>query len=81
MLAIEDVVAHEREGYAAEVAAASEACYHLVGVLVGHGHLLLCLQTYDGLVQGHVVEHRTEGVLAVRCGGGELHGLRYGGAE
>ena len=72
---------HEWEGDATEVAAAAEAGNHHVGIFASHLHLLLSLQTDDGLVQTHVVQHRTECVFAVGCGGGEFDSLRDGCAK
>ena len=80
-LAIEDVMAHEGECDATEVAAATEAGYDNIRVFTGFLHLLLCLETDDRLMDSHVVEHRTECVLTVRCRGGELYCLTDGSAE
>ena len=44
-------MAHEGESQSAEVAAASEAGYHHVGIFLGHLHLLFCFQSYHCLVQ------------------------------
>ena len=74
------LVAHEGEGDATEVAAAAEASDDHVGILAGHLHLLLGLQADDGLVQAHVVEHGAKHIFTMRCGGGQLYGFRDGGA-
>ena len=81
LLAVLDVVAHERIGDAGEVGAAAEAGDHDVGIFAGEGHLLLGLQADDGLVQAHVVEHGAQGVLAVRGGDGQLDRLGDGAAQ
>ena len=75
------VVAHEGEGNTAEVGTAAEAGNYHVGIFASHLHLLLCLQTDNGLMQAHVVEHGTERVLTVRSGGSQLNSLGDGGAE
>ena len=74
-------VAHERECQTAKVTAAAEATDNHVGIFARHLHLLLCLQTDDALVQGHMVQHRTEGVAAVGGVHGQLHSLADGGAQ
>ena len=74
-LAILDVVTHERVGDAAEVGSAAEAGDHDVGILPGELHLFLSLETYDGLVETDMVEHRTESVLAVGSGHSQLYRL------
>ena len=78
---IEDGVAHEGEGQAAEVGAATETGNDGVGVFAGHFHLLLGFKAYDGLVQRDVAEYGAEGVFAAGGGGGQLDGLTDGGAE
>ena len=80
-LAVLQVMTHEGEGDTAEVGTATEAADHDVGVFACHLHLLLGLQTDDGLMQTDVIQHGTEGVFTVRRGGGELYGLRDGSAE
>ena len=66
---------HEGEGKTAEVATATEAGNHLIGIFLCHGHLLLCLKTYNRLVERHMVENGTKRVLTVGRGGGQLHSL------
>ena len=80
LLAVLDVVAHERIGNAGEVRAAAEAGDHDVGILAGQFHLLLGLETDDALVQADVVQHGAEGVLAVGGGDCKFDGLRDGAA-
>ena len=75
LLAVLDVVAHERVGDAGEVGAAAEAGDDDIRILAGHGHLLLGLQADDALVQAHMVQHGAQGVLAVRGGDGQFDGL------
>ena len=81
VLALEDLVAHEWEGNAAEVGTAAEAGNHYIGELTCHLHLLLSLKADDGLVEADVVQHGAEGVFTVRSGGGQLDSLGNGGAE
>ena len=81
LASFEDGVAHEWEGDASEVASASEACYHHVGIFARHLHLFLRLKTYDGLMESHMVEHRAERILAVGRCGGKLYGFGYGCSE
>ena len=73
--AVEDMT-HEGKGNAAKVAAAPEACDDLIGIFTCHLHLLLCLQADDCLMERHVVEHGSEGVLAARCRGSQFDRLR-----
>ena len=80
-LAVLDVVTHKGEGDAAEVATAAKAGNHHVGIFASHSHLLLGLQSDDGLMERHMVEHRTQRVFAVGRGGGQFHGLADGCAE
>ena len=80
-LAVFNCVAHEGEGYAAEVGAAAEACYYDIGVFARHFHLFLGFKAYDGLVERDVAEYGAESVFAVGSGHGELDGFGYGGAE
>ena len=79
MRAIKDVT-HEWESYAAKVAATAKTSYHLVWIFTCHLHLLLCLQTDDCLMQGHMIEHGSESVFATRSGCCKLNGLGYGRA-
>ena len=81
LLAVLDVVPHEREGQAAEVGAAAEAGNHDIRILAGQGHLLFGFQADDGLVQAHVVEHGAQGILAVRGAHGQFDGLGDGAAQ
>ena len=74
-------MAHEGEGDAAEVAAAAEAGDDHIGIFAGLLHLLLGFKADDGLMDGHVVEHRAQRVLTVRCGSSELHGFRDGRSQ
>ena len=76
-----EVVAHEREGDAAEVGAAAEAGDHHVGIFAGHGHLFLGFEADDSLVECYVAEHRAEGVFTSGSCGGEFYGFGDGGAE
>ena len=80
LLAVEDVVAHEGESNAAEVGAATEAGNHHIGIFTSHLHLLLSLQTDDGLVQTHVVQHGAKRIFAIRRGRCQLNSLRNGSA-
>ena len=66
---------HKGKGQTAKVAAATKATYHHIGVFFGHSHLLFGFKSDDSLVQCNMVEHRTERVFAVGCGGSQLHGL------
>ena len=52
-----------------------------VGIFSGHFHLLLGLKAYHSLMQGNVIEYRSEAVLAVGCGLCQFHCFGYGGAE
>ena len=72
---------HEGEGDTAKVGASSEAGDDRIGIFAGHLHLFLGLQTDDGLMQCHVVEHTSQRVLAVGRGGGEFYGLGDGCAQ
>ena len=56
LLAVEDIVAHEGEGYASEVRAASETRYHHVGILARHLHLLFRFEA-------GMLFSRTEGII------------------
>ena len=69
------LVAHEGQGDAAEVAAAAGAADHDIRVGSGHVQLIQGLQPDHRLVQQHVVEHAAQRVLGVLAGGGVLHGL------
>ena len=75
------VVTHEGERNAAEVGTATEAADDNVGVFACHLHLLLSLETDNGLMESDVVEHGSEGVFAVGRSGCQLNGLADGGAE
>ena len=81
LLAILDVVAHERKGQAAEVGAAAEAGNHDIRIFSSQGHLFLGFQADDRLVQAHVVQHGTQGVLAVGGVHGQLNGFGDGAAQ
>ena len=74
-------MAHEGEGYASEVRAASETRYHHVGILARHLHLLFRFEADDCLVEGNVVQHGAERIFAVWSGRRQLYGLRDGRAE
>ena len=76
LLAILDVVTHERIRDAAEVGTAAEAGDDDIRILARQRHLLLRLQADDGLVQTDVIQHGTERVLAVRRRNGQFDGLR-----
>ena len=80
-LTVKQVVAHEGEGDTTEVTATAEAANHDVGIFACHRHLLLCLQTDDGLVQTYVVEHGAQRIFTIRCGRGELYSLRDGRSQ
>ncbi len=58
-LAVLQVMTHEGEGDTAEVRTTTETANDDVGIFASHLHLLLCLETDDGLVQSYVVKHRT----------------------
>ena len=81
LLAFEDVVAHEGEGYASEVGAAAEASDDDVWVFACFLHLLFGFESDDCLVEGYVTEYGAEGVLAVGGVDGKFDGLGDGCAE
>ena len=53
----EQLILHERGNQAAEVGAAAGTADHDIRILIEHFHSLLALQTDDGLVQQHLIEH------------------------
>ena len=63
---VEQIMPHKGKSQTAEIAAATEASNHFVGIFARHLHLLFGFQTNDGLVQRYMVEHRTQSVFAVR---------------
>lgn len=69
-LAVLQVMAHEWEGNATEIRAAAETTDHDIGIFACHLHLFLSLKADDGLMESHVIEHRAQYILTVRCGGG-----------
>jgi len=71
----ENVVAHKREGDAAEVRASAEAGNHYVGVLSRQRHLLFGLEADDGLVECDVAQNGTERIFAVGSFARQLDGL------
>ena len=73
-----ELVAQEGEADPAEVGAATVTGDHHVGLLARHGHLLARFQADHGLMQQYVVEHRTQGVVAIRRLRGFLHGFGDG---
>ena len=79
--AVEDGVAHEGEGDAAEIGASAEAGDDHVGVFAGQGHLFFGFEADDGLVQGDVAQDGAEGVFAVGGGAGQFDGFGDGGAQ
>ena len=66
---------HERERNSTEIRSTAEATDNQIGILSGHGHLLFSLQTDNRLVQGHVIQHRTERIPAIRRTHGQLDSL------
>ncbi len=72
---------HERVGDSAEIRASAEAGHNDVRIFPGQLHLLLGLQSDDGLVQTDVVQYGSERVLAVRGADRQLDGLRDGASE
>lgn len=70
-----EIVAHERKCNAAKVGAATEACYHHIGIFAGHSHLLFRFQADDGLMQSDVAQYGAESVFAAGSGAGEFHGF------
>ena len=81
LLAVPDVVAHERIGDAGEIGAAAEAGDDDVRIFARQGHLLLGFQADDRLVEADMVQHGAEGVFAVRGAHRQLDGLGNGAAE
>ena len=81
LLAVFQVVTHKGEGDAAKVGSATEAANHHIRIFASHCHLLLSLETDDGLMQTDVVEHRAKGIFTVRCCGGQLNSLGDGSTE
>ena len=75
------VVAHKWERNARKIAATAKAPNHHIGIFASHFHLLLRLQANHGLVESHMVEHRSKHILAVGRGARQFHSLRNGGAE
>ena len=75
------VMTHEWESQSAKVTSATEAGNHLIRIFASHRHLLLCLQSDDGLVQSHMVQNGTQGVLTARSGSGQLHCLGNGSTQ
>ncbi len=78
VLAVEQIVAHEGEGDASEVAASTETANDDVGIFACHLHLLLSLKADDGLVKTYVVEHGAQRIFTIRCCGGQLNSLGDG---
>ena len=66
---------------AREVRAAAGAADDDVGIVIGHVHLRDGFLADDGLVQQHVIEHRTERVIGVVSAAGDLHRLGDRDAE
>ena len=81
LLAAAQLRADEREGQAAEVAAAAGRADHDVRVVVGQRELGDRLLTDHGLVQQHVVEHAAARVVDVRVAARDLQRLGGGDAE
>ena len=79
--AILDVMAHKGIGNAGEVGSAAETGDDDIRILSGQFHLLLGLQADHGLVQADVVQHRSQCILAVGRGDGQLDGLGDGAAQ
>ncbi len=52
-----------------KVTTATKTGNHLIRIFASHRHLLLCLQSDDGLVQSHMVQNGTQGVFTARSGG------------
>ena len=67
---------HEREGEAAKVTTSAEAGDDHIGIFTSHLHLLLCLQSDDGLVESYVVEYRTQRIFTIRCCRCQFYSLR-----
>ena len=65
----------EREDQAAEVGAAAARGEDHVRIIARQGELLLRLLADDGLVQQHVVQHRSQAVLGILATGRLFHGL------
>ena len=70
------VVAHKGERDTTEVTTATEAANHNIRIFSCHLHLLLGLQTDDGLVQTNMIEHRTECIFAIGSCCCQFHGFR-----
>ena len=66
------VMTHEGERNTTEVRTATKATNHDIGIFACHLHLFLSLQTDDSLVKTYVIQHGTECVFTIRCGGGQL---------
>ena len=65
-LAVEDVVTHEGEGNTTKVRATAEAGNHRIRIFPSLCHLFLSLQTDDGLMQSHMVEHGAQCIFTIR---------------
>ena len=76
-----ELVAHEREGQAGEIAAAADAADDHVGKSSTSSNLLLGLQADDRLVQHDVVQHAAERVLRVVAADGRFDRLADGDAQ
>ena len=81
LLALLDVLAHEREGDAGEVGAAAHAADHEVGIGAGQLHLLEGFLADDGLMEQHVVEHRAQRVVGVVALSGHFDRFADGDAQ
>ena len=81
LLALLDVLAHEREGDAGEVGAATDARHDEVGIGAGQLHLLEGFLADDRLVEHDVVEHRAERVVRVVALSGDFDRLADGDAQ
>ena len=75
------IMTHEWESQSAEIASATEAGNHLIGIFASHLHLLFCLQSDDRLMQSHMVEHRTQCVLTARSGSSQFDSLADSSTE
>ena len=77
----EQFILHERGDQAAEVGAAAGTADHDIRILVEHLHSLLALQTDDGLVQQHLIEHGAEYIAVALVCSSHFNGLRNRTAE
>ena len=71
-----ETMPHKRIGYPSEIGSTAETAYHHIRPFPRHLHLLLRLEADYGLMQGDMIQHTAQRVLATRHRRRQLHRLR-----